>query len=323
MGQYKVIQDIEAEDKLLGPLTLRQFIYAIIVVVSMFFGFKLITATGGKWYLAIPLIPHTVFFATLAAPFGHDQSNEVWLLAKIRFFFKPRKRIWDQSGIKELVTITVPKRIEKQLTKNFTQHEVRSRLSALANTIDSRGWAVKNVNTNLFQQPAYGMIPDSDRLVTVNDIPREVPMEEVSSSYDILDEFDNPSAGHMSQLINTSTAAHHQQLVTMMTPQTGQIANSPQEQWFTTNQPNTPPVTTPQQPATLNPQPLQYNPAPVQPIPTPTQTPQPQAVPAMTTETNPAIIDLAINDDLNVATIARQADKAVEQSKNEVVISLR
>ena len=28
MATYKVIQDIEAEDKLIGPLTLRQFIYA-------------------------------------------------------------------------------------------------------------------------------------------------------------------------------------------------------------------------------------------------------------------------------------------------------
>ncbi len=124
VSTYKVIQDIEAEDKLLGPLTLRQFVYAAIVIVSGFIGFKLAIA---HWYLALPLLPHTIFFAVLAAPFGHDQSNEVWLLAKIRFFLKPRRRIWDQSGLKDLVTITVPKKIERHLTNGLGQDEVKSR----------------------------------------------------------------------------------------------------------------------------------------------------------------------------------------------------
>ena len=29
MGQYKVPQNVEAEDKILGPLTFKQFIYAL------------------------------------------------------------------------------------------------------------------------------------------------------------------------------------------------------------------------------------------------------------------------------------------------------
>ncbi|MGH7158305.1 MAG: PrgI family mobile element protein [Candidatus Saccharimonadales bacterium] len=33
MATYKVIQDIEAEDKILGPLTLRQFIYAGVAAI--------------------------------------------------------------------------------------------------------------------------------------------------------------------------------------------------------------------------------------------------------------------------------------------------
>ena len=86
MATYKVIQDIEAEDKLLGPLTLKQFIYAIIVVVAGFIAFKLGTV---KWYLALPFLPPMAFFGILAAPLGRDQPTEVWVLAKIRYFFKP------------------------------------------------------------------------------------------------------------------------------------------------------------------------------------------------------------------------------------------
>ena len=34
MAVYKVAQDVEADDKLLGPFTARQFIYLIIVALS-------------------------------------------------------------------------------------------------------------------------------------------------------------------------------------------------------------------------------------------------------------------------------------------------
>lgn len=59
MSTYKVIQDIEAEDKLLGPLTLRQFIYAVIVIVSGFIAFRLAAV---KFFLAIPFLPLMIFF---------------------------------------------------------------------------------------------------------------------------------------------------------------------------------------------------------------------------------------------------------------------
>src|SRR5688572_27716301 len=112
MATYKVIQDIEAEDKLLGPLSLRQFIYAVIVVVLLFVMWQLFMV---QWALALPFLFPTVFFALLAAPVGGNQSSEVWLLAKIRFFLKPQTRVWDQTGIKQLVTITAPKKIDRHL----------------------------------------------------------------------------------------------------------------------------------------------------------------------------------------------------------------
>ena len=39
MAVYKVIQDIEAEDKLLGPLTLKQFIFGAVAVGFAFVAF--------------------------------------------------------------------------------------------------------------------------------------------------------------------------------------------------------------------------------------------------------------------------------------------
>jgi hypothetical protein len=119
MATYKVIQDIEAEDKLLGPFGLRQFIYLIIVAVTFFVMYKL--SEAGAWFIALPLLPIPLFFGMLALPVGGEQPTETWLLAKVRFFVKPRRRIWDQAGQLNLVTITAPKKIEKVLTKNMSQ----------------------------------------------------------------------------------------------------------------------------------------------------------------------------------------------------------
>ncbi len=214
MATYKVIQNIEAEDKLFGPLSLRQFIYAAIAAVCAFIAFKLAIA---KWFLAFPLLPPIVFFGLLASPFSKDQPSEVWLLAKIRFALKPQRRIWDQSGAKQLVTITAPKKIERYLSKNFTQTEVKSRLEALANTIDSRGWAVKNVNVNLFSQPSYVLgQTNSDRLLDTATLAQDVPNNDVVAADDMMDEQNNPTALHLDQMIAASAQPHRQQALSTM-----------------------------------------------------------------------------------------------------------
>jgi hypothetical protein len=198
MAVYKVIQDIEAEDKLIGPLTFKGLVYAGIAVLCGFINYKLLFASflgPAKWLFIIILLMPMALFGVLASPLGREQPTEVWLLSRVRFFLKPRLRIWDQSGLKELVTITVPKRIIKQLTNNLTQSEVKSRLEALATTLDSRGWAVKNINVNLTTAPNYFDAQDeSDRLVSSGDVATEVPVIDVHASDDIMDEGSNPTA---------------------------------------------------------------------------------------------------------------------------------
>lgn len=368
MGTYKVLQDIEAEDKLLGPLTLRQFVYAAIVVVLGFIGFNLLPVS---FFLVLPLVPPMIFFAMLAAPFGHDQSSEIWLLAKIRFALKPRKRIWDQDGIQELVTITVPKKIERILTNNLSQHEVKSRLQALANTLDSRGWAVKNVNVNMFAQPAYltaMQSTDTDRLVGMASLPQDVPSIDVQAVDDMLDASSNPTAQHLDTMIQQSSQAHHQDVMAKVQPVSaqnpsgqGQVAA---DYWFM-NQSDQP-ASVPSGQTTFQNGPLVTSDSTSDDQATAFSTPNEaeqalldklhaqQAAPSQayshlktlqpidkqtsssqqTTNTdqnttpagvNPDILRLASNDDLNVATISREANRNtnLSQDDDEVVISLR
>ncbi len=361
MATYKVIQDIESEDKLLGPLTLRQFVYAAIVVMMGFLAFKLAAVSS---LFVVPFILPMAFFSLLAAPFGHDQSSEVWLLAKIGFFLKPRRRIWDQGGMQELVTITAPKKLEQHLTDGLTQMEVKSRLQALANTIDSRGWAVKNVNVNLFNQPSYLTSgTGSDRLVDGSSLPQAVPNYEIVAADDILDETSNPTAQHLDAMISQSEQAHRETLVAAV--RNGpQPAAPPADYWFM-NQSASPPQPKPGYAtfdggSTIAPGATPADDRQVSDSGTAEQEllnqihrensrPNPayghmrvldpagakqtsQAPPSANTTPMRARQDnakadlarLAANDDLNVSTIAREANKAAKQPPDdEVVISLR
>lgn len=378
MASYKVIQDIEAEDKLIGPFGIRQFIYLIIVFVSFFIGFKLAEVA---WFLALPLLPHTLFFGLLALPFGGQQSTETWLLAKIRFAMKPRVRVWNQDGIQELVTITAPKKIEKVLTKNLTEGEVLSRLEALANTIDSRGWAIKNVNVNMFNQPAYaGAATGSDRLVEIDTDTPQVPSYDVNLTDDMLDEQNNPRVQNIDRMISASSQAHRDKVVQNMRnpqptpPQATPEPVAPQTQstppadyWFLN--PGAGPTTTPTDSNLVTPDPNAVQKSqglPLTPVGQPsgplteeelldklhtekdkapksygnmkviktleeqeneaesatTQSTQQTPEPPMTPAPDPDILGLANNDDLNVETIARQANKKAKEQDGEVVINL-
>ncbi|MDB5168788.1 MAG: hypothetical protein JWO41_144 [Candidatus Saccharibacteria bacterium] len=351
MATYKVIQDIEAEDKLLGPLTLRQFIYGLVSAFFLYICF--IVVTRGAPVLLIAFFPPAAFCGFFAFPFMQDQPTEVWALAKIRFLFMPRRRIWNQSGVKQLVTITVPKKIERVLTDGLSQNEVRSRLSALANTLDSRGWAVKNVNVNLYNQMAItSATVSSDRLIDMNSIPQQVPSYDIQAADDILDEHNNPVAQQFEQMINASAQAHRQQLINTLnspavpTPvQT--TTDKPADYWFM------------QQPGSAAAGPVMPMAMPVAQDETPEEesliaqikshrdeqdsvmnshlrtlqpideqaanAPKPAPTPSPVTP-DPAILSLANNNDLNVATLAREANKSKgsdEPGNGEVVVSLR
>jgi hypothetical protein len=370
MATYKILQDIEAEDKLVGPLSLRQFLYAAIVAVLGFLVWKLLSI--GAAFMAIPLLPPMLLFAVLAAPFGHDQSSEIWLLAKIRFILKPRVRIWDQTGMLELVTVTAPKKIERQLTNGLNETQVQSRLQALAQTIDTRGWVVKGMDVNLYTNPAYAAGPTqvvSDRLVDPTSMaPQQVSDINITPMDDMLDTVNNPVAQQIDQLTQASDSAHRQQVLDQLeqvrngkaanagyvsqpfpqraqsyatfTPQTvqpgmpmpsagtgppslddqlltAQFARNNRQQSAYGNTRVIQPASQQQPQATYSYPPMPQLPQPAAPAPTPQY-----SAPPMKDPTNPGILELANNDDLSVATIARQANKQQPPADDEVVVSL-
>lgn len=303
MSVYKVPQDVEAEDKLLGPFSFRQFVFLIIAVIGIAIAYGLSTIFLPLAIIPVPII---LFFGALALPLKKDQPMEVYLAAVISFMLKPKKRLWQPDGIERLVEVIAPKVEEKTYGNNYDQAEVQRRLSYLANLVDSQGWSIRGVNN-----------PNSSMRADL--------FNEGQAANDILDE-NSTTAQNINHLINQSDVRRRQEVIQKM--QTGQSATPSPAQPLQPSQPDNPAPATPLQ---MNPYPTMrqsvLNPASGRPAASaPAQT-QPTTTPqASVNEVPPAIIELANNRDLSIETIAREANRIQQENKlsdEEVVISLR
>ncbi len=314
MAVYKVIQDIEAEDKLLGPLTLKAFIYAIITGFLMFVNFRLLLSPqlgAVRWVVILVLLFPMLLFGVLAAPLGREQPTEVWLLSHVRFLLKPHLRVWNQSGQRELVTITAPKAPEKALTKSFSQTEVKSRLKTLATALDTRGWAFKNINANLTDNPALmAQETETDRLVGSAVLPQEVPTIDIRAEDDILDADSNVTAQKFSQLMQTKDTQKKQAISARM--QSALSTSAPTGTTVTAAwQPPSLPAAAAQPPATTASQ-------------TAAATTKTKASTSGVTDPAHAVKlkELAQSGELKVSSISKLANHKPEPPPDEVVIKL-
>jgi hypothetical protein len=222
MGQYKVPQDVEAEDKIIGPLTMRQFIYAVLGV--MYFG---IIFTIFKQVPALIILvgaPPTMLLAMLAFYRRQGQPFEALFLALVNFFVKPRQRIWLKEPIIDAFKIEPPKITATEIRRD--PNEVRGQLEKLAQIVDTRGMSTKQPEV---QEPhVLGAIDMEERLAPSPDILEPAPTspigDEVTLKDDILDFKHNPSAQNLNILIENSVHDVRQEALDKM--KTGVVPGS-------------------------------------------------------------------------------------------------
>lgn len=140
MAQYKVPQNVEADDKLLGPFTFRQFVYLLIAggLVALAIGLFQIFP-----FLAIVPIPFIIFFVVLALPLKKDQPMETYLAALVSYYLKPHTRLWTPGQRDSVIKITAPKVKEESRARDISGEEANHRLSFLADVVDTEGYAIK------------------------------------------------------------------------------------------------------------------------------------------------------------------------------------
>jgi hypothetical protein len=350
MAVYKVAQDVEADDKLIGPFSFRQFVYLIIVALSIAIAWGL-----GRIFVGLAIIPMPIiiFFGALALPLRKDQPMEIYMAAIVSFYLKPRRRLWVPDGIESLVEITAPKVVEVHRTKDISQTEAERRLGYLADIADTQGWAVRHAAmptsgnsmvTDAFfaAQQTEDVLDESGGLAS--SIDSLMSQADARRKQDMLNRMRNPAP-----VAQPVVAAVVDPMAAQPVPQTNAMSDPMAAQYTTSFSSPVAQLPTAEDIAALqyNPYPTEIHqmvinpivpagalvaPAPAQaPVPTPSPAPATQATESEminTSETtvSPDIINLANNSDLSIETISREAariqKKADEDADEEVFISL-
>ena len=207
MAQYKVPQDVEADDKLLGPFTFRQFVYLMIagaliaLCVPLFKLFPLLIL------LPAPII---LFLLLLALPLKKDQPMETYLSAVVSFHLKPNKRIWEPGEPESTIIISAPKQTDEVHLKNISQEEASHRLSFLADIVDTEGYAIKNENASGVRAEVYA---EANAVADIFEAPNPTfqTLQQNTTSYhnEIVDQMRNAIAKNNEDHSHTAIIGHN------------------------------------------------------------------------------------------------------------------
>ena len=132
--QFVVPQFIDAEDKIFGPVTARQFIILMVVFMAEFALFRLLSFVTFL-LVGIPLIVLggiVAFVRINGSPFHY------FFLNLIQTFKKPRLRVWSReysdTELRELIKIIVPPPTTPFVRKEFTGTSRLQELTLVVNT---------------------------------------------------------------------------------------------------------------------------------------------------------------------------------------------
>jgi|GEM_PF-646647 len=209
MGQYKVPQNVEAEDHIIGPLTLKQFIYSLIGIgwaMLCFFIFRAIPAV-----MIIVAAPVTILFLLLGLYRRDGQNFEQYLVALVGFFSQSRKRLWTKELVVDSFKIEPTKAAAEQSQRD--PNEVRSQLDKLASLVDARGWAEQHDAQGVLSADPAAIAPTEDRLImpAVSAANPAAPAEN-----DVLDLKNSPLAQNLTALIDQAANDVRAEAIQMM-----------------------------------------------------------------------------------------------------------
>jgi hypothetical protein len=164
--QFLVPQNIDLEDKVIGPLTLRQFIYLLV---------------GGMvdyvWYVALPFSFFLIFgliTTIIALVFAfvkvQDQPFQKFIQSFVLYLLKPKIRVWQKDAKKPHIIRANPKpNQEVQPHKIVTKTE----LTRVAKMLDTHGWDTKS-QTDMARRAKSAQVVKPKMTATVQKEPVDI-----------------------------------------------------------------------------------------------------------------------------------------------------
>jgi hypothetical protein len=137
--QFKVPQNIDMQDKIIGPLTMAQFLYVLIggLIDYVLLQTLLNTAPGLFFAFAIPIALFALAMAFLKI---NDIPFPRFIQAAILFIMSPKRRVWHKE-IEAAAGVALPKPAAKTEPKIIRRTIDKSEIEKMAAVLDTAGWA--------------------------------------------------------------------------------------------------------------------------------------------------------------------------------------
>lgn len=129
--RFKVPQNIDIEDRILGPLTMVQFIYA---VVGGGFCYALLMALPKPLSYVI-ICPIVLFVLGLVFMKVNERPFLNFVISVFEFLSSPKQRIWRHENLSDL-DIEIYKVEERQKTVTNEKHLTHKDFSEIAKHLD-------------------------------------------------------------------------------------------------------------------------------------------------------------------------------------------
>lgn len=133
--QFQVPQNIDLEDKIVGPLTLIQFLYLLSGGVICYLLFLTLKGSAVFWVLGIPI---ALFALALAFLKIQDQPLSYFVKAGLIYLSRPKIRLWQRQGLAPQVILAPVKKAAPKVIIPKKKIE-KSELEKLAYSLDTKG----------------------------------------------------------------------------------------------------------------------------------------------------------------------------------------
>lgn len=136
MHQFTVPQFIDVEDKIIGPITTRQFIIMLSCFALMGIFYKIFDFSA---FIAVSVLVFAIF-VTFAFAKVNGRPFHFFMLNLIQTFKKPSTRVWNHAINKTEAEYKLKEEKEiKETPLPPAKHYTTSRLAELALIADTRG----------------------------------------------------------------------------------------------------------------------------------------------------------------------------------------
>ena len=132
--QYRVPQNIDLEDKIVGPFTAKQFIY---LMVGFSLAYILVISFGTGIFALFLIVPVVIITIALTFVKVQDRPFEVFLRSIIRYISRPKRRVWGR--IDQPIELVIKKTKKKEFKAVKREKVAKSTLEQLSASLDTKG----------------------------------------------------------------------------------------------------------------------------------------------------------------------------------------